>query len=255
MSGFAATITEQVRRDSGHHLNYPPGVPLRLGDIVIKTAGVWTPIGNLADRAGVQMDEKPDGSSDRWEVQSTHGVQFMSKIEGEVNTAFKFLTDAEAGARVAFEREATYALGLKDVSFTRLDDIDGFWDAVKMAVPFWTWDLRRRIVTHLVTADSGTWLASASGQTSFELVAEGGIPAGGVASIADVAAGFRMKSHMSAKDNFVGQSTITPLFKAYRVSLLGGFGPAAAESEQPKIGEVEAQLVEDDGTPLAGEEE
>ena len=174
----------------------------------------------------------------------------MTKLSGETNSAFKFLTDAEAGVKISFKGEATYALGMKGVRFPRIRDIDAFWEAVKEQVPFWTWDLRRRIVTHVVIADSGTWLASASGGTSFELVAEGGIPAGGITNIADVAANFRLKSVMSAKDKFVAQSGVTPLFRAYKVKLLGGWGPAAFEAEQPKIGEVESSLTEDDGLEL-----
>jgi hypothetical protein len=255
VSGFAQKITAQVLTDSGHHLVYPPGVPLKLGDILIKNRGTWTPVGNLAERAEVEVDTADDEARDRWETQSTRGVQFHAKAEGEVNSAFKFLTDAEAGARVEFHQESTYTLGMKDVRFIRIRDVDRFWDDVKNAVPFWTWDLRRRIVTHIVVANSGTWLASATGNTSFELVAEGGLPAGGVASIADVAAGFHMKSHMSAKDSFVGLSKVTPLFKAHKVRFGGGFGPAMADLEQPKIGEEESRLVEDDGAPLVDDDE
>lgn len=247
MAGFAEKISNQVRKDTSHHLIYPPGVPLALGDIVVRDAGIWIPIGNIATRAGITPEGTLDDTKDRWEAQSDRGVTFSTKAKLESNTLFKFVGQADAGVKVTLSGTSTYALGLKGARFERIAEVDEFWDQIRGAVPFWTWDLGRRIVTGLVRADSGTWLASASGESSFELQADADLPAGGVTSIADVAVGFTLKSTMSAKDLFVANDEVTPLFSAHKVSFLRTFTPAELQAEQPRIEESKLQEDTSDG--------
>jgi len=223
--GFAASISKQVHKDTSHHLVYPPGVPLALGDIVEQHDGIWVPVGNLANDLGIALESTNDPTPADWQPTSARGYSLEVKAAGAPAAAFKYVTDAEAGVKLTLSGDRSFVFSLKDARFERIESIDNFWKEVRSKRSFWTWELRRRIVTRLVRAASGTFLASGTSEATFELSAKADLKAG-VVDIADLSAGFTLKSTMSAKDRFVSAGGITPLFGAHRVKFLGGLGPA-----------------------------
>ncbi len=245
--GFAKNITKQVRKDTGKHLIYPPGVPLQLGDVVMKDDGIWIPIANLYDDIGFEPDISADTQpDDNWSPTSQHGFGMKIKLAGEPGSGFKHLIDAEAGVRIDLSGESAFALAMSGVRFDRIASVPVFWDTVKAARSYWNWDFSHRIVTQVVRADSATFLASAGRDSSFELVAEAGVDVSGV-QLGDLSANFSFKSNMSAKDRFVSKQGATPLFAAFkRKRLGGGVGPASVDELGATLPEIEIE--EDDGS-------
>jgi hypothetical protein len=229
MGGFAENISKHVRKDTSHHLIYPPGTPLRLGDIVQRSAGIWVAVGNIADDLDITVDVLQDEDPSNWESSSSRGVDLEVKLAGEPGPTFKFLTAAEAGVKVTLKGEDAYAFSMANVRIERIKSIDVFWKQVKQKRGFWTWDLSRRIVTRLVRAETATFLASGKQENSFELEASADVSVAPV-SVANLAAGFTLRSSMTGRDSFASKSNSTPLFGAHKVGFFGDLGVAALDA-------------------------
>ena len=240
MAGMAERVTDKVRKDLSHHMIYPPGVPLALGDIVEKSAGIWVPIGNLAEDLGIELDIKQDESPGDWEATSEGGYEFEVKVAGQPAPAFKYLVDAEAGVKLTLRGENAFVLSMTRVRVQRINSVDAFWQEVRSKRGFWTWDLSRRIVTRVVSSQSTTFLASVAADAAFEMSASANLSPGAI-SIAELSTSLTLRSTMAARDRFVTDQTATPLFGAHRVKLLGGLGTAATE-----LGRLEDTGLEDD---------
>jgi hypothetical protein len=246
--GFAGDITNQVRTDTSFHFVYPPGVGVRLGDIVVRDSGIWVPVGNVTADLGVTFNTVTDSIPGSWNPTSERGVDYDTKLSGQPSGVFKFLTDAEAGVKISMNADNSFVLSMADVSFERIESVSNLWKDFKAKQSRWTWDLKKRIVTRVVHCGLCTFLASAKGGTSFELAASANVKLQSF-SLADLAAGFTLKSSMSARDQFTSKGPLTPLFSVYKLKLIGGLGPAEAAAAAPAVEHLEPE--EDTG---AGED-
>lgn len=248
MAGKARDYVKQVHGQTGWWLNFPPAQKLRLGDIVIREAGVWIPIGNVDDR-GVVIDPEPDDSPEGtpWVSASESGVKIETSLDAEPGV-FKYIQPGQVGLKVSLEKGNKYVLSLKGARFPRIRSIDAFWADVRAGYSIWTWDLRRRVVTSICTADSGTFLGSGSSASTYELKAEAGVNVGGV-DLGRLSADFKLVSTYSSSETFVGLAGVSPLFRLHKVTLLGGLDAAALpdDPENPKA--EQTQLEEDDSDP------
>lgn len=253
MAGKARDFVKQVHDQHGYWLNYPPGQGIKLGDIVERQAGVWIPIGNVADR-GVDFDTTVDGaeSTESWTSQSESDVEVKSSLDLEPG-ALKYLADGELGARVSFKSGNKYLLSLNDVKFDRVKSIEEFWDAVKRKYSTWTWNLGHRVVTSVARAKSGSFLGSGDSAATYELKAEAGVKIQTV-NVADLAVGFKLVSTSSSSSTFVGLGNLTPLFRLHRVTLLlGDLTPATVEMGEDDPHVASTELTEDDTEPDSDE--
>jgi len=236
--GLAKEISEQVRRDTSHYLNYPPGQALNLGDVVVRDGGTWTVIFNLADRAGIAIKPVVSVVTDAvYSPTSSRGYDVSVKAKGKLDAAFPNIPKASAGAKITLRGEYAFALSMSGPSFERIDDVERFWDEVraKDVINSWTWPLERRIVTSIVKCENVLFVSSASGESSFELEADAEVALGpAVPDLADLSAGLTLKSTMEGSDLFAGRGA-TPLFKAYRLKLLGGVGPASFDETPHRL--------------------
>jgi hypothetical protein len=244
MAGLAETITSKVRKDLSYHMVYPPGVPLALGDIVEKSAGIWVPIGNIAKDLGIEASKSnQDQSPGDWESTSANGYEIQVKLAGQPAPAFKYLTDAEAGVKLTLKGENAFVLSMTRIRVHRLDSVDAFWNEVKAKRGFWRWDLSRRIVTTVVTSESTTFLASVTADAEFEMSAAADVRAGAI-NVAQLSTSLTLRSTMAARDRFVSDGSATPLFGAHRVKLLSrDLGLAAKQS-----GRLDDTGLDDDAT-------
>jgi hypothetical protein len=246
---FAADITDQVRKDTSFHFVYPPGVGVRLGDIVIRDGGIWVPVGNVAEDLDVTFETMTDRAPGTWNPTSERGVDWETKLKAQPSGAFKYLTDAEGGVKISMNADNSFVLSMANTTFERVTSVAKLWDDFKQKQSRWTWDRKKRIVTRVVHCRSCTFLASAKGGTSFELAASAKVKLQTL-TLADLATGFTLKSSMSARDQFTSKGPLTPLFSAHKLKLIGGLGPAEAAAPNPVVENLEIE--EDTGT---GEEE
>jgi hypothetical protein len=230
MAGKARDYVQQVKTQTGYWLNYPPAQPLRLGDIVTKERGVWIPIGNTADRGvtpEAEIDESRAGAP--WVSASDSGVRIDTSLAAEPGV-FKYVQPGQLGVKVSLGRGNKYILSLKGARFHRVRSIDKYWDAVRAKYSRWTWDLRRRIVTSLCTAESGTFLGSGSSEASYELQAEAGVNIQGL-DLGKLSANFKLVSTYSSAETFVGSADVSPVFRLHKVTLLGNLDTAEVEAD------------------------
>lgn len=224
--GFAADIVKQVKKDTGLHLIYPPGFPVRLGDIMERNdAGVWMPVGNLYDEVPeFRLETVPDDAPDDFSASSERGFDFDVKLSGQTSDLFKHVAEAKAGVRVRLNGSSSFVLSLSGTRFTRIKDPAALWKAYKADHSILTWDLSRRLVTSVAKADSATFLASAEGGATYELEATGDVDVAKI-KVGDLAANFQLKSTLSGMATFAGKEA-TLLYGAHKMRLFGGVGAA-----------------------------
>ena len=248
MGGRAKDYVKAVRKQTSYWLNFPPAMPLKLGDIVIRNGGIWVPIGNVADQGAAfetEVDDSHGGAP--WVSQSESGVAVESSVDANPGV-FKYLQPGEVGVKVSFDSGNKYVLSLVGTRFHRVRSIDAFWDAVRAEYSVWTWDLRRRVVTSVAVADSGTFLGSGDSAASYELAADAGVNVQGV-DLGKISADFKLSSTSSSSETFVGLRNVTPLFRLHKVTLLGNFDAAAVGEDSVNPATEHTELVEDDTDP------
>jgi hypothetical protein len=226
--GLFGDIVGDVKRQRGLWLRYPPAEPVALGDVIVRDEGLWVRVGNIADDLGFEIERTdPYEEQDMWVCQSESGVSVVGKASTDASDALSLLADGEVGAYVHLSSGGKYLLSLRGVTFTSVKSVDGFWDQIKQHRRMFTWDRRRKIVTTVVRAGSGTFLMSADSEVTYGLKARASIPTTTTIVIADLAAGFDLAKRFSAADCFVAKAGFTPLFRAHKVTLFGGSKLAA----------------------------
>ncbi len=249
MAGRARDYVKKVHDQTGYWLNYPPAQKLQLGHIVIREGGVWIPIGSVADR-GVTIESDAEDQTPEdlkpgipWVSQSETGVKIETTLDADPGV-FKYIQPGKVGAKISIEHGNKYLLSLKGARFERVKSIDAFWKDVRSKYSFWTWDLRRKIVTSLCTAESGTFLGSGSSAATYELQADAGFNLPSV-DLGTISAGFTLASTSNSSETFAGFTNVTPLFRLHKVGIFGDLDTAALEDPQNPPTE-QTELSEDD---------
>jgi len=155
---------------------------------------------------------------------------------------------------VSFASGSKYLLSLAGAKFDRIASIEQFWDDVRLAYSVWTWDLRKKVVTSVCRADSGTFLGSGSSAATYELKAEVDADVQGV-DIGRLAAGFSLVSTASSAESFVGMQNVTPLFRLHKVTLFGNFDTATVADYGDQPPTTATGLQEDDTSPDADDDD
>ena len=245
MAGKARDYVKQVKGQTGYWLNFPPAQPLRLGDIVAKEGGIWIPVGNTADR-GVALDAGVDESKAGipWVSSSDSGVKIETSLDADPGV-FKYVQPGQVGVKVSLDKGNKYVLSLKGARFHRVRSIDAYWDAVRSKYSRWTWDLRRKIVTSICTAETGTFLGSGSSTATYELQAEAGFNVQGV-DLGKLSADFKLVSTYSSSETFVGLADVSPVFRLHKVTLFGDLDTAEVDADPDNPPAELTELSEDD---------
>lgn len=233
MSGRAKDLVKSVKKQTGAYwLNYPPGRKIELGDIVVREGGVWRVIGNVKDR-GVEFTVNVDDSQAAfpWVTQSESGVKIEFATEVQPGQ-FKYVVPGEIGAKVSLEGGSKYLLSMKGARVHRINSIeDTFWKSIKSKYSVWSWDLRHRIVTEIVVADSATFLGSGSAKAEYELQGDAKLKAPGAPlAVGSLSADFGLVSTAESAETFASLPGKTPLIGLHKVGLFGGFTGAAEEA-------------------------
>lgn len=210
----------------------PPGEPVALGDIYTINDGVPERVGKLADW-GIPFDQEPDvGVRGNWSAKSKSGVDVVVKIKGKTpeGVVLQELGSADAGVVVKFSGKDGFLLALKDVQFHRMSDTRALEAPLRKAFAHLIggWNTKWLIVSEVAEAGSGTFLSSSSDNSQVELKADADIKADAI-SVADVAAGFSFAGVHAGSNEFVSRGSITPIFRAVKLTFTGAVGPGGVE--------------------------
>jgi hypothetical protein len=136
---------------------WQPSVRLRLGDVGTVEKGDFVPIDDLASKE-IEIAQVRAGERDDLLYDSNGKARVEFKATGALAQGFSALTAADAGARISFQDGATVFVSLKGLRETRLRNIPEV--AKKVVHEAWNgwWQKDFAVVTHLVTASSGTIL-------------------------------------------------------------------------------------------------
>jgi hypothetical protein len=205
----------------GYWVTWHPSVRLRLGEVGAVKGGQLVTVGSL-EGMRIPYDATPAQSRDQLTYSSAGGVSFTFKAAGEPGPAFQILAQAQAGALITFKGENSLVVSLRDLAETRIVDLPQLAKAVVERYLAGDWQADFAVVTHLVTAGSGTLLASTVGGSQVELLATAAIGQGPV-TIADLSANVAVARSDALELQLLGQG-LTPFFRVLRLKegWLGG---------------------------------
>jgi hypothetical protein len=226
MAGLGAAYSKDVWKQRGVCAIYPPGETLKLGDVYEYHRGAYN-FRTTLDTLGIPVSKRRSEALKSWDCSSRNTCTVVTKVKGKVPSGVvtKVLGKADAGAVIKFTSETAYLMSLADIAVQQLVNTEEVETAVKDL--FWrnNWDTSYLIVTQVWTAKRATIITSGSTSTQVELSAAADVKLSKAVEVVDLSAGYRTADKGQATDIFVSE-TLTPLFRARRLSLLGALKPA-----------------------------
>lgn len=223
MAGLWETYLGTVHQETNYRATWLPGLQLKLGDVGVLENGEFLKRTTLTD-LGLDFRTEDDPQPTSITNFSSSGVKSVTiKAAGETNESFEFVSTAKAGFRVEFTAGDAVVMKTVNARINSVRDIAALQETLLGAVvesyrdgawrpPLWKRDWI--VVVQVVDTDRGTVLASTESGASIEVEAAGDIGPGG---IADLDAGFDIKSSRSVGVEVVAAHGLTPVYKALRV--------------------------------------
>jgi hypothetical protein len=189
-----------------------------------------------------QIDASKVGTP--WVSSSESGVHIETSLTADPG-AFKYLQSGQVGVKVSLDSGNKYILSLKGVRFHRIASIDSFWKDVRSKYSVWAWNRRRKIVTSIGAAESGTFLGSGSAEATYELQAAAGVNVQGI-DLGELSVNFKLVSTYSSSETFAGLAEVSPVFRLHKVTFFGNVDAAGLDVDPENPPTEQTELVEDD---------
>lgn len=200
--------------DTRYWATWQPSVRWKLGDVGTIERGQLIRIDDLAN-FGVRFTAQVGDSKDRLTYSSQGSVQLTFKLAGQAAQGFQALGKADAGVLVEFSENEALVVSLRGVAESHIASVrDLAAEIVKLYIAD-QWKQEYAAVTHLVSARSGTILASSNNGSAVELRAAAAVGRGPV-EIGDLSAGMSMARSQNLGLEVVG-TNLTPLFRVVRL--------------------------------------
>lgn len=213
---------------------WQPSVRLGLGDIGSIENGDFVPIDDLGSK-GIELEPVSAAQRDDLFYDSNGQAKVELKLTGALAQGFSALTTADAGARITFSNGASVFVLLRGLRETRVRNVPALVEEViREAWKGW-WQKDFAVITHLVTASSGTILLASQREAAVELRASAGVGNGGL-NIADLAAGVNVARSHGMGFQLTTTETLTPFFRAMWVKDSFWHGLRARYGSQPLEG-------------------
>ncbi|MEW1773245.1 hypothetical protein [Streptomyces sp. NPDC086777] len=195
-------------------VTWHPSSRLSLGAIGTVGHPGLVPIGELLDHGIVQPEVEP-GGRDSLTWQTAGAVKVTHRAAAEAGEPTGALAAARAGTLVEFTHKNAVLVVYRGLSETRLADQPGL--AKELIRRYWNGDWKTDwcVVSHLVTARSGTVLMSADKGATVELSASGSGTAGPV-TLADLGTEVRATRSSALQCELVGRR-MTPFYRVLRL--------------------------------------
>ena len=197
---------------AGYWTTWQPGVRLRLGDVGSVERGDFVPIDDLASK-GIEIQEIPAGGRDDLLYDSNGNAKVELKLTGALAQGFSALTAADAGARITFSNGATVFVLLRGLRETRVRNVPALAEQVVREAWNGWWQKDFAVITHLVSAASGTILLASQSDAAVELRAKAGVGSAGL-TVADLGAGVNVARSHGMGFQLTAKTALTPFFRA-----------------------------------------
>lgn len=200
--------------EAGYWVTWQPSVRWNLGDVGAIERGVLIHIDDLAT-FGVHYATQPGVSKDRLTYSSQGNVALTFKLAGQVAQGFHALGAADAGVLVEFSKDEALVVSLRGVAESQVRSVPELAAQIVKLYLADRWKQDYAAVTHLVSAQSGTILASSGNGSAVELRAQAAVGSGPV-EIGDLSAGMSVARSHNLGLAVVG-ANLTPLFRVVRL--------------------------------------
>ncbi|GHC45034.1 hypothetical protein [Streptomyces cinnamoneus] len=199
---------------NGYWVTWHPSARYRLGDVGTLRGPGLVLISSL-DEIGIATSKVTPTTRDELTWRTRGRVSVTYKSVGQTGDSFAMLADAQAGALVEFSRENALLVAYRGLSEHRLADQPVL--ARELIRRYWagTWELDWHVISHLVTAKSGTVLLAGEKGALVEMhvrAALGEAPA----ALADLAAGVRGARSSGMELELLGKQ-VTPFYRVLRL--------------------------------------
>jgi hypothetical protein len=198
----------------GYWVTWQPSLRLRLGEIGVTSHGQFVPTDHL-EKLKIAFGVISGTSRDTLTYQSAGGVSVRFKGAGATASEFKAVLAADAGALVEFHKENGFLVSLDGLAESRIDSMSALAKGIVDRFLAGKWNKEWLVVSHLVTARSGTVLASSAPDSRVELKVSSGLGQG-LMKVADLSANVSV-----ASSNAVGlqitATELTPFFRTLAV--------------------------------------
>ena len=216
MAGPEDVYTSTMLKRLGYVATWFPGTQITVGLIGIMQEHTFIPKSSIRT-LGVRFSTTKDPSSDEsMQFKSSKKIQIQGKVKGSVSDIAPTIPKARAGVAVTFGKEVGVVFSARDLAATRIADILSLENAIWDLWDRYLWDESWVVVTELITAKKATILVSEGGQAKVEMQAQGTVQSGPI-DVGNLSAGFTLVSSYGMHTQIVGESGMTPLFRAIRV--------------------------------------
>jgi hypothetical protein len=216
MAGSEDVYTSTMLTRFGYLATWYPGTQLSLGLIGVLEGRTFIPKSSIRT-LGVKFTTTKDPSTDKkLQFKSSKSIQLHSKVKGSVLNVAPTIPKAKAGVAITFRRETGVVFGARGIGSTRIADVVALEAAIWDLWDRFLWDESWVVITELLSAQKTSILVSEGGEAKVELQASGSAKAGPI-DVGDLAAGFKVVSSSGMHTQIVGESGMTPLFRAIRV--------------------------------------
>jgi hypothetical protein len=210
----AQYIGELQRAFGNYRATWFPNVHLELGTVGTIDDGIFVPRSQLSSFGITFGTRRAPQPQEQFVYQSEGAVKTAFKAKGESNRLFQYIGDADAGIRVDFSRAHAVLFVLRGPYEDRIDDQFGLANQL-LELPRSNFPREYIIITHLVSAASGTILIAGSTESSVEIRASASI--GNLLDLANVDAGMSIAQMNGMHTQLLASASITPLFRAVRL--------------------------------------
>jgi hypothetical protein len=222
---YEYAVEQQLDLGSFYHAVWRVGEDYDVGDLAREARGSVIVGGKLSDRdrrihfeVG-ELDRRPDGYS----YATADAVSVSSKLKGQSDASFSWLSKAEAGIKVQFHKANAIALRATDVTTRRVKSERELVREMELA-----WYDSRRIdtgdivITEVLRATSGLVAVSGSDEASIEVAASVSVGSG-TASLGDVSGLVRTAGESKTDFSVTVPNGFTVAYRALEVDERGIF--------------------------------
>jgi hypothetical protein len=217
MPSAARQYTNELKRELGFLVAWPPGARIALGDIgTIDEDNVFVRASSL-ELFGIPFKEAAASEGTQaFQFASAGAVEIGVKLAGQTSPLVPSLPQAKAGLGIRFTRKHATAFRAEGVRQRRIDDQVALAREVLALMRDERWDRDWSVVTEVLHATSTTALVGRSAGSGAEFEISPTVQGGGL-ELLSAQAHLRTVTSRDMQLMIVGTGGTTPLFRAMRV--------------------------------------
>jgi hypothetical protein len=238
MATIQRQYTDEIQRHLGFLATWPPNDSVRLGDVGRLNARVFERTSTL-DAERIRFAVRVANNESSYEYVSENAVTLQAKAAGDAPTPGSFLSLAEAGVSIRFNRDNAIVFQAAKCVVRSIENESDVGMEILARYDRGDWERDWVVVTGLVRSDAASVLISSGGTAQLDLATSADLAAAGVVNLASLTADVRVVHSSNVGTRFIAAEGLTPLFRASGIRrTLFGSPSFTRRGEQPSAGRV-----------------